>query len=205
MTTMRVLLVDNFDSFVWNLAQAFGALGAEPEVVRNDAVDVDALVACPPDRIVLSPGPCGPAEAGRSVEVVTRLAARAPILGVCLGHQCIATAFGGAVVRAPKPVHGRPDDVHHDESGWLRGLRSPLSAARYHSLVVDGSTLPPDLIVTARTIDVETGDKVVMGVRHRDLPVEGVQFHPESFMTPDGPHLLRNFLEEPWTPSPTAC
>jgi len=188
---MRVLLVDNYDSFVWNLAQALGALGAEIEVVRNDALDADGIAARRPDRVVLSPGPCGPAAAGVSVEAARRLGGRGvPVLGVCLGHQCIAEAFGGRVVLAPRPVHGKADDVAHDGSGWLRGLPSPLRAARYHSLAVAEEGLPADLAVTARA-----SDGVVMGVRHRRLPVEGVQFHPESFLTPEGPALLRNFLE----------
>ena len=187
---MRVLLVDNYDSFVWNLAQALGALGAETAVVRNDAVDPRALREHPPDRVVISPGPRGPREAGASVEVVRALAGRAPILGVCLGHQCIAEAFGGRVVRAPEPRHGKTSTVRHDGRGVLRGLPSPMVAARYHSLAVEEAALPAELEVTARS-----PDGVVMGLRHRTLAVEGVQFHPESFLTPEGPALLRNFLE----------
>jgi len=187
---VRVLLVDNYDSFVWNLAQALGALGAEPEVVRNDAVDLERLAADPPDRVVVSPGPRGPADAGASMGVIRALAGRVPILGVCLGHQCIAEAFGGRVVRAPRPRHGKTSEILHDGRGVLRGVPSPLLAARYHSLAVEESSLPASLAVTARS-----GDGVVMGLRHRAWAVEGVQFHPESFLTPAGPALLRNFLE----------
>jgi len=187
---MRVLVVDNYDSFVWNLAQALGALGADPVVVRNDAVDPARAAADPPDRVVLSPGPRGPSAAGASVALVRALAGRVPVLGVCLGHQCIAEAFGGRVVRAPRPRHGKTSEVAHDGRGVLRGLPSPLRAARYHSLAVEESSLPPDLVVTARS-----DDGVVMGLRHREWDVEGVQFHPESFLTDAGPALLRNFLE----------
>jgi anthranilate synthase/aminodeoxychorismate synthase-like glutamine amidotransferase len=187
---VRVLLVDNYDSFVWNLAQALGALGAEPSVVRNDALAVDSLLADPPDRLVVSPGPRGPDCAGISVPAVRALAGRVPVLGVCLGHQCIAAAFGGRVARAPRPRHGKTSVIRHDGRGVLRGLPDPLSAARYHSLVVMEEGLPSCLEVTART-----DDGVVMGLRHREAAVEGVQFHPESFLTPHGPSLLRNFLE----------
>lgn len=187
---MRILLVDNYDSFVWNLAQALGALGADPVVVRNDAVDPAALAADPPDRVVVSPGPGCPAGAGASVAVIRALAGRVPVLGVCLGHQCVAEAFGGTVVRSPRPRHGKISEVRHDGLGVLRGVPSPMPAARYHSLAVEEGTLPPDLVVTARS-----DDGVVMGLRHRAWAVEGVQFHPESFLTPAGPALLRNFLE----------
>jgi anthranilate synthase/aminodeoxychorismate synthase-like glutamine amidotransferase len=187
---VRVLLVDNYDSFVWNLAQAIGALGAEPEVVRNDALDPAGPGAGRYDRVVVSPGPRGPAEAGVSVPLVRAWAGRVPILGVCLGHQCIAAAFGGRVSRAPVPRHGKASPVSHDGRGVLRGLPNPLAAARYHSLAVEEEGLPADLEVTARA-----DDGVVMGLRHRRFPVEGVQFHPESFLTPAGPALLRNFLE----------
>jgi anthranilate synthase/aminodeoxychorismate synthase-like glutamine amidotransferase len=185
-----VLLVDNFDSFVWNLAQALGALGADPVVARPDAVDAARLAEEPPDRLVISPGPRGPAEAGVSVDAIRALAGRVPILGVCLGHQCIAAAFGGRVARSPAPRHGKTSEIRHDGRGLLRGLPNPLRAARYHSLAVEEAGLPADLEVSARS-----DDGVVMGIRHRALPVEGVQFHPESFLTPDGPALLRNFLE----------
>ena len=187
---MRVLLVDNYDSFVWNLAQALGALGADPIVVRNDAVDPAAVAADPPDRVVLSPGPCGPAGAGASVPLVRALAGRVPILGVCLGHQCVAEAYGGRVARAPAPRHGKTSEVRHDGRGVLRGLPSPHRAARDPSLAVLEEGLPAELEVTARA-----DDGVVMALRHREHQVEGVQFHPESFLTPDGPAILRNFLE----------
>jgi anthranilate synthase/aminodeoxychorismate synthase-like glutamine amidotransferase len=187
---VRVLLVDNFDSFVWNLAQAIGALGAEPAVVRNDAVDPARLAEDPPDRVVISPGPRGPGEAGASVAVIRAVAGRVPVLGVCLGHQCIAEAFGGRVVRAPGPRHGKTSPIRHDGLGVLRGVPSPTPAARYHSLAVEESSLPASLLVTARS-----DDGVVMGLRHREWAVEGVQFHPESFLTPAGPTVLRNFLE----------
>ncbi len=190
MRGVRVLLLDNRDSFVWNLAQALGALGADPVVARSDAVGVEAIAADPPDLLVVSPGPCGPAEAGVSVAAIRALAGRVPVLGVCLGHQCIAAAFGGRVVRAPRPRHGKTSEVRHDGRGVLRGLPDPLRAARYHSLAVEEAGLPEGLEVTARS-----EDGVVMGLRHREFPVEGVQFHPESFLTPDGPSLLRNFLE----------
>ena len=187
---MRVLLIDNYDSFVWNLAQALGALGAEPVVVRNDAVDPARLAADPPDRVVVSPGPRGPADAGATVAVIRALAGRVPVLGVCLGHQCIAEAFGARVVRAPRPRHGKTSEIRHDGLGVLRGVPSPMPAARYHSLAVEESSLPACLAVSARS-----EDGVVMGLRHRGWAVEGVQFHPESFLTPAGPALLRNFLE----------
>jgi anthranilate synthase/aminodeoxychorismate synthase-like glutamine amidotransferase len=185
-----VLLLDNRDSFVWNLAQAFGALGAEPRVERSDALSVEAILAAPPDRLVVSPGPCGPAEAGISVEAIRAVAGRVPVLGVCLGHQCIAVAFGGRIVRAEVPRHGKTSEVRHDGRGVLRGVPDPMRAARYHSLVVEEAGLPACLEVTARA-----ADGVVMGLRHRTAAVEGVQFHPESFLTPDGPRILRNFLE----------
>jgi anthranilate synthase component 2 len=189
---VRVLLIDNYDSFTWNLQQGFAALGAEVDVLRNDALDGDAIAAGSWDRIVISPGPCGPTEAGVSVAAVLRARPEVPILGVCLGHQCIGAAFGASIVRAPKPVHGRDDLIRHDGRGALRGLPDPLRAARYHSLVVDAASLPEVLEVTART-----SDGVIMGLRHRTRPVEGVQFHPESYLTPQGPQLLRNFLEAP--------
>jgi anthranilate synthase component 2 len=187
---VRVLLVDNYDSFAWNLVQALAALGADVVVRRNDALTVAQALALSPDAVVISPGPCTPAEAGISVDLVRAAAdRRLSLLGVCLGHQAIGAAFGGRVVRAARPVHGKTSEVLHDGRGALRGLPSPLVAMRYHSLVVD-EPLPACLEATARTAAGE-----LMGLRHVSLPIEGVQFHPESFLTPHGPSLLANFLE----------
>jgi anthranilate synthase/aminodeoxychorismate synthase-like glutamine amidotransferase len=187
---VRLLLIDNYDSFVYNLAQAFGALGAEPVVVRNDA-RIDDLVALHPDAVVVSPGPGTPEQSGVSVEAVTVFGARMPVLGVCLGHQCIGRAYGGRIERAVVgPVHGKVSAITHSDSGVFRGLPQPFIATRYHSLAVNESSVPDPLEVTARS-----DDGIIMGLRHRDLPVEGVQFHPESVLTTDGPALLRNFLD----------
>ena len=181
----RVLIVDNYDSFTYNLVQYLGELGAELDVVRND---VEELLERDPDRVIVSPGPCTPAEAGVSVEAIRRFAERGtPVLGVCLGHQALAAAFGGTVVRG-EPVHGKTAEVEHDGRTIFRGLESPLVAGRYHSLVV-APDLPDQLEVSART------GAVIMGLRHRELPAEGVQFHPESVLTADGKRLLRNFLD----------
>lgn len=186
---MRLLLVDNFDSFVYNLAQAFGVLGADPVVMRND-VSFGELEAIEPDAVVISPGPGTPEEAGVSIEAIREFGARLPLLGVCLGHQCIAAAYGGVVSRAPVgPNHGKTSAVQHDGAGVLSGLPSPFVATRYHSLAVEPGALPDALEVTARS-----DDGTIMALRHRNLPVEGVQFHPESVLTPDGPRLLANFL-----------
>src|ERR671915_251590 len=187
---MRLLLIDNFDSFVYNLAQAFGSLGAEPVVVRNDA-SVGDLLAEEPDAVVISPGPGTPAEAGVSIAAIEAFAGRVPVLGVCLGHQCIGAAFGGTVGRAAQgPVHGKVSGVKHCGDGVFAGLSNPMQATRYHSLAIEeGDRWPPDLEVTARS-----DDGVVMGVRHRELAIEGVQFHPESVLSPEGPRLLANFL-----------
>ncbi|HEX2234153.1 MAG TPA: aminodeoxychorismate/anthranilate synthase component II [Thermoleophilaceae bacterium] len=182
---MSVLVVDNYDSFTYNLVQYLGELGAEPEVMRSD---VDALLERRPDRVVVTPGPGTPADAGLSVEAIRRFAqAGTPVLGVCLGHQALATAFGGRVVRG-EPVHGKVAEVEHDGRTIFSGLESPLVAGRYHSLVVDPQ-LPPELEISARS------GQVVMGLRHRELPAEGVQFHPESVLTDDGKALLRNFVD----------
>jgi anthranilate synthase/aminodeoxychorismate synthase-like glutamine amidotransferase len=184
---MRVLMVDNYDSFTYNLVQYLGELGAELDVVRNDAAGVDELLDRGYDRVVVSPGPCTPNEAGISVEVMRRFpAAGVPSLGVCLGHQSLGQAFGGRVIRH-MPVHGKTTEVDHDGAGLFAGLPNPLQVARYHSLVVD-EDLPEALEVTAR------GGGVVMAMRHRKLPALGVQFHPESVLTPDGKRLLANFL-----------
>jgi anthranilate synthase/aminodeoxychorismate synthase-like glutamine amidotransferase len=187
---LRVLVVDNYDSFVYNLVQAIGTLGAEPVVFRNDQIDIAGVKAVAADAIVISPGPGRPEDGGISLEIVAKMAGHVPILGVCLGHQCIGQAFGGSIVRLPTVMHGKTSAVSHDSAGVFSGLPDPLVATRYHSLVIDRETLPGELVVTAWC-----DDGTIMGVRHRALPVEGVQFHPESILTPDGPRLLANFLE----------
>lgn len=184
-----ILLIDNYDSFVFNLARYFERLGQPTRVVRNDALDVRGVLELRPEAIVLSPGPCTPNEAGCSLDLVRAIHARIPILGVCLGHQTIAAALGGRVVRAPAPMHGRTSAVHHDNRGVFAGLPNPLTACRYHSLVVDEASLPKSLEVSART-----ADGVVMGLRHQSWPLVGVQFHPESILTDSGYTLLWNFL-----------
>jgi anthranilate synthase component 2 len=186
-----VLVIDNYDSFTYNLVQYLGELGAEVRVIRNDAGSVDDIAAMRPDRIVISPGPGRPEDAGVTPDVIRRLGARLPILGVCLGHQAIGAVFGGAVVRARVPMHGKTSTIEHDGHGVFRGLTAPFVASRYHSLVVAEEGLPAELAVTARTQD----DRAVMGLRHRTWPVHGVQFHPESILTGEGRHMLRNFLE----------
>ena len=185
----RVLVIDNYDSFVYNLVQELGELGAEPVVHRNDAIDVDGIRAAAPDAVLISPGPGRPEDAGVSLAVIAELAGEIPILGVCLGHQAIGQAYGGEVVRAPTLMHGKTSAIHHDGRGVFAGLPDPFVATRYHSLVVEPSSVPDVLEVTARTVD-----GVIMGLRHRTLAVEGVQFHPESLLTPEGPSLLANFL-----------
>jgi anthranilate synthase/aminodeoxychorismate synthase-like glutamine amidotransferase len=185
-----LLLIDNYDSFTYNLAQYFGELGAEVRVVRNDALTVDDVAELQPRRIVVSPGPCTPNEAGISLSLIEQLAGKIPIFGVCLGHQAIGQAFGGQVVRAPKVMHGKTSPILHDGAGLFASIPSPMQATRYHSLVVEPSTLPPSLRVTARTAEGE-----IMALQHVNLPVWGVQFHPESILTTDGKQLLRNFLE----------
>jgi anthranilate synthase/aminodeoxychorismate synthase-like glutamine amidotransferase len=184
---MKTLVIDNYDSFTYNLVQYLGELGAEVEVVRNDKVTVEELLGRSPDRLVISPGPCTPADAGVSIEAAAAFPkAGVPTLGVCLGHQSMVEAFGGRTIRG-EPIHGKDAEVQHDGRGVLRGLESPLRAGRYHSLVADPE-LPDELELTA------TLEDVVMGVRHRELPAEGVQFHPESVLTPRGKDILRNFL-----------
>ncbi|MGK2927980.1 MAG: anthranilate synthase component II [Acidimicrobiales bacterium] len=187
----RVLVVDNYDSFTYNLVQYLGELGAEPIVRRNDEIDLAGIEALAPDAIVISPGPGTPDDAGISMEVIRAWAGRRPVLGVCLGHQAIGQVFGGTVVRAGRVMHGKTSLIHHDGTGVFDGLPSPLEATRYHSLVVDPGSLPDTLVVTARTDD---ADPVIMGLRHRDLDVEGVQFHPESILTGAGHQLLGRFL-----------
>ena len=185
-----LLMIDNYDSFTYNLVQYLGELGEEVKVVRNDDLGVDAIEQLAPGRIVLSPGPCTPNEAGVSLAVIERFKGRVPILGVCLGHQAIGQAFGGKVVRAKTLMHGKVSRVHHSGEGVFRGLPTPYDATRYHSLAIERASCPDELEVTAWTEDGE-----IMGVRHRSLPVEGVQFHPESILTPEGSRLLSNFLE----------
>jgi anthranilate synthase/aminodeoxychorismate synthase-like glutamine amidotransferase len=185
----RVLVIDNYDSFVYNLVQELGELGADPVVHRNDAIDVAGIRAAAPDAILISPGPGRPESAGISMTVIRELAGEIPILGVCLGHQAIGQVFGGKVVAAPTLMHGKTSSIHHDGAGVFTGLPEPFVATRYHSLVVDPDSLPDELEVTATT-----ADGVIMGLRHRRLSVEGVQFHPESLLTPSGPDLLSNFL-----------
>jgi anthranilate synthase component 2 len=187
---LKVALVDNYDSFTWNLVHAIGMLGAEVEVHRNDKISVDALAAARPDAIVISPGPCTPNEAGISLELVERLGERVPIFGVCLGHQAIGAAYGGDVVRAPIPVHGKLSTIKHKGEGVLRGINAPFEATRYHSLVVKRDTMPADLKVTA-----ETDDGLVMAMSHKKHPVHGVQFHPESIASEHGQTILKNFLD----------
>jgi anthranilate synthase/aminodeoxychorismate synthase-like glutamine amidotransferase len=188
---VKLLLIDNYDSFTWNLAQYFGELGADVTVERNDALSVDAVVGLGAEAIVISPGPCTPNEAGISMDVIQRLAGVTPILGVCLGHQCIGQVFGGRVVRAPRVMHGKTSKVFHDEQGLYAGVENPFVATRYHSLVVAPDSMPDTLEVTAKTWEDE-----IMGVRGkaRGVPLEGVQFHPESIMTTAGKQLLANFL-----------
>ena len=191
---MKLLLLDNYDSFTWNLAQYFGQLGAEVTVLRNDAIDLAGVRALQPARIVISPGPCAPAQAGVSLQLIRGFAGVVPILGVCLGHQAIGQAFGGEVVRARQVVHGKASAIRHDGRGIFAGMAQNFAAARYHSLAVARASLPDCLEVSAQTEDGE-----IMGLRHRSLAVEGVQFHPESVLTEAGHQLLANFLA---TPSP---
>jgi anthranilate synthase/aminodeoxychorismate synthase-like glutamine amidotransferase len=184
-----LLLIDNYDSFTYNLAQYLSELGAEVLVRRNDAITVAEAEALAPSHLVISPGPCTPAEAGVSCALIARLGPTIPTLGVCLGHQCIGAVFGGQIVRAPEPVHGKVAEIQHHGEGVLAGLPQPFSATRYHSLIVERATLPATLMVTA-----VTADGLIMALRHREYPIEGVQFHPESILTTIGKDLLRNFL-----------
>jgi anthranilate synthase/aminodeoxychorismate synthase-like glutamine amidotransferase len=185
-----VLLVDNYDSFTYNLYQYLGELGAEVRVVRNDELTAEAAVSLAPDRIVISPGPGTPDQAGITLDLIRRAAGRIPVLGVCLGHQALGQAFGGDVRRAPKLMHGKTSEIHHDGKGVFVGLPDPFTATRYHSLVVERGSVPESLEITAWT-----DDGIVMGLRHREHALEGVQFHPESILTTVGKDLLRNFLE----------
>jgi anthranilate synthase/aminodeoxychorismate synthase-like glutamine amidotransferase len=187
-----VLVIDNYDSFTYNLVQYLGELGAEVQVMRNDLVSLEDVVNARPSRIVISPGPGRPEQAGVTMSVIRRLGETTPILGVCLGHQAIGAVFGGDVVRAGVPMHGKTSTIEHDGRGVFSGIAGPFLASRYHSLIVADEGLPPDLEVTARTRE----DNNIMGLRHRTWPVEGVQFHPESILTGEGHRILRNFLED---------
>ncbi len=185
-----ILLIDNYDSFTYNLYHYLGELGAEVRVCLNDKITLDEVAALGPDKVVISPGPCTPREAGISCALIRRFAGQTPILGVCLGHQCIGAAFGAAIVRAPSIMHGKMSQVSHDGQTIFHSLKNPFGAMRYHSLVIDPATLPKELGISART-----ADGVVMGVRHKSLAIEGVQFHPESILGEEGKKLLKNFLE----------
>ena len=186
-----ILMIDNFDSFTYNLVQYLGEMGEELLVKRNDAISLDEIAQMNPDQIIISPGPCSPSEAGNSVAAIERFAGEIPILGVCLGHQAIGQAFGGKVVRAEKLMHGKTSPVFHDNKGVFQNMPSPFDATRYHSLLIERASLPDCLEISAET---EAGE--IMGVRHKTLDVEGVQFHPESILTQDGKRLLRNFVEQ---------
>jgi para-aminobenzoate synthetase component II len=184
-----ILLLDNYDSFTYNLAQYLGELGCTLEVHRNDKISVEEIARRKPERIVISPGPCTPQEAGISIELIQKLAGKFPIFGVCLGHQAIGAAFGGKVIRAPKLFHGKTSEIQHNGKGIFESVPNPLTATRYHSLIVERKSLPRDLIVTA-----ETRDGIIMGLRHRRYPIDGVQFHPESVLTEWGKTILKNFI-----------
>lgn len=191
---MRVFVLDNYDSFTYNLVQYLGELNAEVEVRRNDQTTVEAIEQLRPERILISPGPCTPQEAGISMDVIRYFAGKVPVLGVCLGHQAIGAVFGGRVVRAANLMHGKTSQIEHDSGTIFRGVPSPMTATRYHSLVVAEEGLPEELEISARTTDAD-GTSVIMGLRHKQYSVEGVQFHPESVLTSDGKELIRNFLE----------
>jgi anthranilate synthase component 2 len=191
-----LLMIDNYDSFTYNLVQYLGELGTEVRVVRNDELTVEEAAAMAPERIVISPGPCTPNEAGISVPLILAMAGRVPILGVCLGHQSIGQAFGGHIVKARRVMHGKTSPVHHQGQGVFNGLEDPFEATRYHSLVIERETLPECLEVIAWTQTPQGEPDEIMGVRHRELPIQGVQFHPESILTRHGHDLLRNFIED---------
>ena len=190
-----LLVIDNYDSFTYNLVQYLGEMGQDVRVVRNDELPAAEIAGLGPSHIVISPGPCTPNEAGISLEVIETYAGKIPILGVCLGHQAIGQAFGGKVVRAARVMHGKTSQISHDGKGLFTGLPNPFQATRYHSLLIERASVPEVLDVTA-----ETAEKEIMAVRHKTLPVEGVQFHPESFLTTSGKHLLRNFIERKGRP-----
>ncbi len=190
-----ILMIDNYDSFTYNIVQYLAELKANVQVYRNDEISIADIERLAPEKIVISPGPCTPNEAGISVETITHFAGRLPILGVCLGHQSIAQAFGGKIVRAKQVMHGKTSLMHHSNSGVFSGLTNPFEATRYHSLVIEQSSLPSCLDITAWTENADGSIDEIMGVRHRELPIEGVQFHPESILTEHGHDLLNNFLE----------
>jgi anthranilate synthase component 2 len=192
-----LLMIDNYDSFTYNLVQYLGELGQDVQVHRNDQITVDQIAELGPERIVISPGPCTPSQAGISMDVITAFTGKLPILGVCLGHQSIGQAFGGRVVHARRIMHGKTSEIFHDSSELFHGITSPLSATRYHSLVVQRESLPDCLEVTAWTVDQSGEVEEIMGLRHREHPLYGVQFHPESILTPYGHELLRNFIAVP--------
>jgi anthranilate synthase component 2 len=191
-----LLMIDNYDSFTYNLVQYFGELGQQVEVYRNDQIDLQTIENLNPDYLVISPGPCTPTEAGISVEAIHHFAGKVPILGVCLGHQSIGQAFGGNIIRAKHVMHGKTSPVYHHNVGCFTGLPNPVQTTRYHSLVIEQSTLPDCLEVTAWTQDEDGNFDEIMGVRHKTLPIEGVQFHPESILTEQGHAMLKNFLEQ---------
>ncbi len=190
-----LLMIDNYDSFTYNIVQYFGELGQDVKVVRNDEVTIEDIEAMKPEYLVISPGPCSPTEAGISLEVIRHFAGKIPILGVCLGHQAIGQAFGGQVIRAREVMHGRISAIHHANTGVFKALSNPFNATRYHSLIVDKKTIPEALEITAWTVSNGRIDEI-MGLRHRTLPIEGVQFHPESILSEHGHALLKNFLDE---------
>ncbi|HEX22811.1 MAG TPA: aminodeoxychorismate/anthranilate synthase component II [Chromatiales bacterium] len=191
-----LVMIDNYDSFTYNLVQYFGELGAEVQVYRNDQITLDELDALQPERIVISPGPCTPNEAGISLAAIEHFAGKVPLLGVCLGHQSIGQAFGGRIVHAKQIMHGKTSMIHHKDQGVFKGLDNPVEATRYHSLVIEKESLPDCLEITAWTETAEGEFDEIMGVRHKELVVEGVQFHPESILTRQGHGMLRNFLEQ---------
>lgn len=191
-----LLMIDNYDSFTYNIVQYFGELGQQVEVYRNDQIDLETIQTMNPEYLVISPGPCTPTEAGISVEAIKHFAGKIPIMGVCLGHQSIGQAFGGKIVRAKEVMHGKTSPVYHKDSGMFAGLPNPVQVTRYHSLVIEQETLPDCLEVTAWTQDENGNFDEIMGVRHKELAIEGVQFHPESILTDQGHQMLKNFLEQ---------
>lgn len=188
--TKMLLVIDNFDSFTYNLVQYFGQLGVEQQVIRNDQVTPEQALALKPERVLISPGPCTPTEAGASLDLIAAFAGKVPMLGVCLGHQCIAQHYGADIVRAPRVVHGKTSAISHSETELFKGLPNPFQATRYHSLAISDASVPQCLEVTARS-----EDEVIMGIRHKELPIWGVQFHPESIATENGMQILRNFID----------